>query len=122
KVVTNLDKYNMVVAHCYYIVDISNILRPRYFSRAFMDKLEAENTIRLRFKGNFRDFKVELGTTIAKYGLRRHIKIQRKLIPLNLVDLKYSYPPERVTLQQRKDWRTLKRRKMREWMKKLENV
>jgi hypothetical protein len=113
-------RYNNIIAHCYYIIDLSNILKPRYIRRAFDSPKEARLIIGAFLWGDFERFHIEDGYTLAKYQIKAYGKYLKSRVRRNLMQMKYDYPEHCITGQQRKDFRTMSRRRLREkWNKKL---
>ena len=118
KILSGKSYYTGIVLHYYYIVNTKNILKPTYLPVAFPDRREAMDYIRTRFESNFNNYTVERGSNVIKYKLPKGF-YRSKIILSNKLYLKYQYPPWRITHQQRKDFRTIKRRNMRKWNLKL---
>jgi hypothetical protein len=123
--ITQADIYRtwgLLVWNKYYIVDMINVLKPRYIIKPFDEHSEATNIINKFLSGNHKRFTIEQGKTIAKYRIIPYRKYLRGVISKKLLSLKYSYPVNCITNQQRKDFRTISRRRLRnKWLSKLEN-
>lgn len=109
---------NRLVLHFYYIIDHTTILNPKYLPYPFLEEQEAWQKRNHIYGIDNPDYTVLLGADVFRYGLNK-TPIGEHTIPAGFRNLKYEYPLERVSDQQRKDWRTMKRRRMREWNKKL---
>lgn len=112
--------WGLLVISKYYIVDLKNILNPRYIPKPLDSKKEGRFIINSILGGDTKRFYVELGETIAKYRIKPYRRYMKGIITKSFINLKYDYPPHRTTAQQKKDFRTISRRRMRAWLKKLE--
>lgn len=122
--ITNRQKkhrvWGLLVIDRYYIVDLKNILKPRYIPKPLFSRKEARFVINSFLDGDHDRFTIESGKTIAIYKIRAYRYFLRKKITKALLNLKYDYPVHCITPQQKKDFRTISRRRMRRWLEKLE--
>lgn len=112
--------WGLLVMDKYYIVDLINILKPRYIPKPLDSRQEARLIINCFLDGNYDRFTIETGKTIGKYGIKSYRTYLRSQVTKRMINLKYNYPSHRTTLQQKKDFRTMARRRMRKWIEKLE--
>ena len=113
--------WGLFVLSRYYIVDLRNLLKPRYIPKPFDSVQECIWIINARLGGDRKRFTIEQGKTILKYEIKAYQRYLRKEVSKAQLSLKYQYPTYRVTNQQKKDFRTIARRRMRKWNQKLEN-
>lgn len=110
----------LLVIDRYYIVDLRDILRPRYIPKPLSSVKEAVFIINCFLEGNHTRYVVETGKTIATYQIKPYRKFMRNIVRKSVIDLKYNYPVDCTTQQKKKDFRTMARRRMRRWIEKLE--
>lgn len=113
-------RWGLLIVHAYYIVDLRNILKPRYIPRPLSSRAEALSLINMFFNNDRKRFDVDTGKNIAKYRVKAYSKYLKNKITRRYLNLKYEYPIHRITHQQRKDFRTMARRRMRAWKEKLD--
>lgn len=95
----------------YYIVDITELNKPELFRNDFKSLDEGVSVIRKYLKFDFKHYQVIKGEEAIKHK----IKFKESKFRVNFINVvKYDYPPERVTLQNKKTWRTIQRRKQKQ--------
>lgn len=100
-----------VKANKWYVVDLRILHEPLLFRNEFNNKKSAIEAICNHLSFNFKDYIPISGEDAITYNiqLKKLMKKGGYRIPV----VKYDYPPERITYQNKKTYRTIIRRKLR---------